>query len=290
MKLFTKSFLAIFRRPSIMLFLGIIIGVLFYFSDPIASFIGQLMNMGYAPGETLSLIEVFNNLVRILIYFLAVLNSPVNILIFIGGLLGFSIVIGGLLALGFSGYFNSVFYALDKKKSEKHSFLNGIKKYFFKIWKVNILFIIVSFITIILTTVSIVPSISLLSMKIESYHIWGIVFAIATGLVLLFVSIYYTIYISFWYPSIYTVDSKPFSYAKKIADMHFLGIFVRFLLLLVILFIGNMLLDLIPKINFIVEPVVICKVVFYTVFGSFAVTYVFALFRYLDRQVKKAIQ
>ncbi|MEI6602026.1 MAG: hypothetical protein WCL54_00905 [Clostridia bacterium] len=287
MKLVVRSILAIFRRPVIILFLGAIIGLFTVFSSnfikPISDFLATAGQIG-TDGTALTLLDSFYTYVLGMVNLMEYLQDPKILLMTIGGMLLFSIVLGAILALGFSGYFNAVYYAMDKKKSNKHSFIEGIKKYFLRMWKINFIFLLLTICTFVVASVAAVPAVTFL--KTDGFHEWGILLTIVTILVLFFTTLYYVIYVSFWYPAVYAVEAKPFQYSKKLVDGNFLGILLRIIFIGIFFCLCNFLFS--QLVNSLKEPFdiggVVLQWIFNTLFFAFATTYVFALFRFLDKR------
>ena len=288
MKLVVKSFIAIFRRPSIIIFLGIVIGLISIYSNMIVTTFGIAGKIGLNDGVATTLLDTLVTFVLSLNAIFVFLKDPMKLGLVIGAMVLGSIIFGGVLAVGFSGYFNTVFHALDKQKSKKYSFAQGIKMYFFKIWKANILFLLITIITAIVAWIAIVPFVTFLSAG-AGYYIWGIILAVVTGIVLLFTVIYYTIYMSFWYPAIYTVQTSPFKNSKKLVDKNFLGVFLRILFVAIFFILVNALINLLSiplGANFSTISMIV-KWIFNTLFFAFVSTYVFALYRYLDGRANR---
>jgi len=289
MKLVVRSILAIFRRPVIILFLGVIIGLFAVFSSTIVAqvnaFLATAGQIG-TDGTAMTLLDSFLVYVLIMISLLDFLKDPMTLGLTIGGVLLFSIVFGAILSLGFSGYFNAVYFALDKKKSNKHSFVQGINKYFLRIWKINVIFILLTICTFVVASVAVVPAVTFLKAEVQGYFVWGVILTIVTTLVLFFTTLYYVIYVSFSYPAVYAVDEKPFQYAKKLVDGNFLGILLRIVFIGIFFFLCNFLLS--QLVESLKDPYAIggtvLQWIFNTLFFAFATTYVFALFRFLDKR------
>ncbi len=292
MKLVFRSLAAVFRRPSILLFLGVFAALFTLISylgvTPLTQTLGIVNEMG-RDGISTNLLDSFYLYVLILNSLLGFLKDPFILICSIGGVIAFVILFGALLSLVLSGYFNTVYHALDKKKSKKFSFVEGIKAYFIRIWKINILFLFITIVTFIVGSVALVPSVTFLMVDIQGYFMWGVILSIVTAIVLFFTSVYYIIYMSFWYPAVYSVDTKPFKYSKRLVDQNFLGVFLRIVFVGIFFLVCNTMLDLLT--NSMVEAYkmvgLIVKWLFNTIFFAFATTYIFALYRFLDKRFTK---
>ena len=289
MKLVARSFVAIFIRPSILIFLGIVIGVISFLVNVVGGPIVALTQVGINDGVASSLLSNLVLYVTALLNVLGFFQDPKILAYTVGGIIFGVIILAAIFAIGFSGYFNTVYHALDRQPKKKHFFVKGVQTFFFRIWKMNIIFLFITVIMFIITSIAIVPTVTFLSTSTEWMHGWGIALAIVTTLVIFFTTIYYIIYMAFWYPAVFTVSSQPFKYAKKIIDNNFLGVFLRILFLGAFFIIGNSLFEYVVTLiaGDLAAIGLILKWIFNTLFLAFASTYVFALYRYLDRRASR---
>lgn len=282
----TKSIGTIFRRPSILIFLAIVFGFLSYGTTLLSEVTSTYFSLEEVPKSFSEIIT------SITIAFTAIISN-INGRILIKGLtyvmLGI-LVISGILALGFSGYYYTIYRALDKQPRRKHDFLMGIKKYFFKTWVINCLFLIITLILIVLSVVAMVPSFVYFgNASTDNNLIIGIVLGTVTMIVLAFTFIYYLMYVSFWYPALYSNNRRPFRYAVSLVDRNFFGIFVRLFFVIFFLLVCYIAIDF-SSILFggpLGSYAVVIKWVFNTLYFGFYTSYIFSIFRYLDRKASR---
>lgn len=288
MKLITKSFSALFRRPSIIIFLGIIFaGVAFLLNgiSDIATTLGGWSDDAAAIGDKNASDSIFNTIIYVYTAVFNLLSTADVIIKVVIGLVVVFVLGSGITSLVFSGYYNTVYHSLDKKKRVKNSFLLGMQKYFLKVWGINILLSAVTTVIVILTVLATVPAIVYLNAGISGntqYLLIGIVFAALTIFVLFFTFMYFLIYITMWFPAIFANEKRPVKASKELVNANFWKIFARYFIVVFAYIALLAVCWLISSVSGIGLIGIVLSWIVNTLFFGFITVYIFAIYRFIS--------
>ncbi|HOV25124.1 MAG TPA: hypothetical protein PK566_02010 [Pseudobacteroides sp.] len=292
MKVLGKAVQTIIRRPFILVYFGFI-ALIYSIIDtwnPLTALLMGFNRLG--KGDFLDMIIYSIQL------FLNIMKNPQTaiaaLIVFIFVLLFVSVMIG----LIFSGYFNVVNNAVSKKEKYKGEFIEGMKKFFFKISFVSLRAILVSIAVLIISLVASVPAVivtkSWLSGRAELILVAAFVDVITIGIIFL-IFMFYSTYISFWFPASVNNEKRCFLTGKENADKLFWKISFRYIVFVVVFLICHFSLakinvnsaDVDSTMNIKKFAGFIANWVFNTLYFGLFITYVFSAYKIAENYVPK---
>lgn len=150
---------------------------------------------------------------------------------FISALAG--IVLFSLFAgLFFSGWFHIIAAAVTGREKQHKEYTEGIKKYFLRVFRISLIIISVFVLLSCFLLVAVVPVIVITRAALTTRPELFLA-ALFTGLltlcVLFFSLMFARIYLFYWIPAAIFGIKKPFIYAKRLMDRHFMYITLKFI-------------------------------------------------------------
>jgi len=276
MKSFWKALIILIKKPSITIFMGIIalaLIVVDYYSP--TSVLGRtLFNPSKFSGG--NVFEVIVNLLRLVLNYLL---TPKGIMYTIGILLALAIIMGFFL----SGYLRVINNALVGKNKVKWELAGGIKRYFFSMTIISFVTLVLGVFLIFFALVASVPAMVLTTAMVtgsSEYIVAALLVDFITALVLFFMFMFFSIYISFWYATVINGKKRAFREGKRIADRNFWGLVLRLLFLFLIFVIAQAIFSNMGSALF----VLILKWLFNTMFFGFLVLYIMALYKQFEEK------
>lgn len=275
---FKNAVFIMFRRPFIVLFISIITLALCAI-DAINPFLKILFNYSGIMGG--SFFESFVSSLQIIL-------TPSFIL---SGLLlaaGLFLIISIATGILFSGYFNVINNSLDGKPKFKGEFFYGLKKFFFKVATISFRVLLIGFILTIFLSVAALPAVVITRTLIigkTGYLALTILVDIITAGVLFFGVMFFSIYMSFWYPAAINLESKAYSVGKRTADSYFWPIVGKFLFFDIVYLIMMFFLTYGGKM-FSPQLIFIINWVFKTFFFAAFITFVFSSYKILREDLE----
>jgi hypothetical protein len=275
---FRNAVFIMFRRPFIILFLSIITLVLCAI-DYINPFSKILFNYSGIIG---------GNFFESFVSSLQIILSPSFILAGILIITGLFLIISIAAGLLFSGYFNIINNSLDGKPKFKGEFAYGFRKYFFKVTAISFRVLFIGFILIMFLAVAAIPGVVITRTLIlgkTGYLALTILVDIITAGVLFFAVMFFSIYVSFWYPAAINFEKNAYSIGKQTADSYFWPIVGKFLIFDLVYIITMVFLAYGGKL-FSVQLVFIVNWVFKTFFFAAFITFIFSSYKILRENVE----
>ncbi|KNY27119.1 hypothetical protein [Pseudobacteroides cellulosolvens] len=295
MKVLGKAVQSIIRRPFILVYFGFIALVYSIIDsrNPLTALLMGFNRLG--KGDFLDMI----------IYSIQILlNIMMNPGTALKALIGFILILlfaSILIGLIFSGYFNVINNAVGKKEKYKGEFLEGIKKFFLRISFVSLRAVLVSIIVLIVTLVASVPAViitkSWLSGRADLTVVAAFVDVITIGVIFL-IFMFYSTYISFWFPASVNNSRRWFLTGKENADKFFWKISVRYIVFIVVFMVCHFFLAKINvnsadadfAMNIKKFAGFIANWVFNTLFFGFFITYVFSVYKIAESYVPQDVE
>jgi hypothetical protein len=284
MRVVGKALNAMFKRPFIIFFTGIItlIYCIIDYFNPITYLIMGFNRIGKG-----NFLESIVYAVQLLFNFVSnTRNAVKDIIIFLIFILVFSLILGII----FSGLFYVVNKALDGGPKTKGEFIRGIRKFAIRLSWVSFRVLISGLLVFIILLIAIIPAVVItrawLSGKSELVAVVAFLDTLTVGVVF-FGVMFFSAYVFFWYPAAVNIKRKTFSAAKYIADNNFWPLVIRILILEIILVVSHLILTYI-NVNLSTSnagnpifayAMFIINWVFKTLFFSFFITYIFAYFK-----------
>jgi len=253
-----------------------IIALIYCFIDYyVYSIFSSFIQLGYSSGidNIMHLLQMAYNLTTDSKTFISVL---VFFLLFI-----FLLSIPSALVL--SGFLNAVNNAVYGKKRVKGELVQGVKKYFTRIWPVTLVALLAAILFIIFVFVASVPAMIILKAVFEgrSELIGAAAFVGAlTAFVLFFCSIFLRIHLLFWYPAVMGKVKKPFSSVKRLAGEKFWPLTAR-LLVFDVIYAFYIMLSMKIRSTF---ALFIVNWLFISLFFSFFAIYIFVLYKQISSE------
>ena len=178
------------------------------------------------------------NIIQFLIDTVFVPQTAVRIIL---ALVIFVLVAALILALMLSGCFNILINAVEgRAKKERNEFLEGVRKYFFRMISVNLWTISAFVLFCIYVVIATIPAAIFIDNAFSGAVniVAGILIFIITIAVLFFSYAFFRQYIAFWYPAAFVYNKNHFKIAKKISDNNFWTLLSKFIIfdILIILF------------------------------------------------------
>ncbi len=215
MKSLFSSIGVILKRPIVFIYMSVIVGVfcIVEYFNPITDIIQSLGKLGGG--------NIFDNFFTIIYSLVNALAYPKMFLILAALIFVLSILSGLLM----SGYLFAVNNTIEKRKRTSHELIQGIKKYFFKMFFLSFFTMIIAVIFLIAVLVSLVPAFYLTqNMLAGNYLIPGyaiILIDLISAFVLFVTVMFFEVYVSFMFPSLYSGEKKPYKFGKAVAKRAF---------------------------------------------------------------------
>lgn len=232
MRAFQSAVQIILKRPFVFLFFGILTFALCILDYFVSSVFISINAIGSG--------DIFESAVSI---FQLVFNLVTDRGMIVKGalfFLGAVIVLSFVIAFAFSGCMNIINNTLDKKPKFSGEFVFGVKKYFGRIFIITLVVLGTGFLLAIFMMIASVPALvvtrSALSGRPEFFVVAVFLDIITLG-VLFFGSMFYRIYILFWYPAALIYGKNAFKAGKYTADLVFWHLVSRFIVFDVIFFV-----------------------------------------------------
>lgn len=199
-------------------------------------------------------------------------------------------LVAGLL---FSGYFYILKHTLEGAPRKRGEYFEGIKKYFGRVFRTNLAVLSLSVIFLIFLIVLSIPALFVSwSWKEGKAELFGMMLLldILTVVVVFFIFMFFRLYLSYWYPAVYSFQKGSFRMAKSIVDEKFWTLVGRWVLIdILFILVEALFLNLRYRISLGGDggPVLISmlfagKLVTAVVFFSTVTTFLFASFRTLS--------
>lgn len=134
------------------------------------------------------------------------------------------VILSPVLSLLFSGYFYILKKTVEGRPANKGEFILGTRQYFKKILKMTLLSLGLGVIFIVVMIVVFVPILfTAWSWKAGKSELFGmmVLLAVLTLGVTFFVSMFFRLYLFYWYPAAYSFESGSFRNGKRIVDSKF---------------------------------------------------------------------
>ncbi|MEI6132307.1 MAG: hypothetical protein WCQ41_05740 [Bacillota bacterium] len=299
MKLVIRSIVSIIRTPSLVIAVGIIVGLATIISanviEPISASVAMFSQIGSETAQATfsdSLIS-YALVIKTVIEFM---KNPMYILLLLAGAIVASVFIGALLSLAFSGIFGKLFRSFEKsKKTSKGSeisIINETKKNFLKTWMMNSIYIMLSIVILLISMVAVVPGFMYISSDNAGMIGFGVVLTIISALVILMMFLFLFSYLSFWYPAVFSEQKGMIRHSKKVVDKYFFGIMIRTFATLVIFIVANYLINVFSA--GVVAPYkiigLILKWLFNTIYIAYVISYFFEMYKFLNKKYNGSVR
>ncbi|HEY9060104.1 MAG TPA: hypothetical protein VIO64_06330 [Pseudobacteroides sp.] len=294
MKVIGKAVQSIVRRPFILVYFGLI-ALIYSIIDsrnPITAILMGFNRLG--KGDFLEMI----------IYSIQILlNIMLNPQTAIKALIGFILLLlvgSFIIGLIFSGYFYVVNNAVSKKEKQKGEFFQGIRRYFLRITFVSLRAVLISIIILIVTLVATVPAViitkSWLSGRQELTMVAAFVDVVTLGIIFL-IFMFFSTYISFWFPASINSSKRWFFTGKENADKLFWKISFRYVMFFAVFMACHFILAKINVNSAEAGSILDLKKfagfmanwVFNTVFFSLFITYIFSVYKIAESYVPEDV-
>jgi len=231
--------------------------------------------------------NILDSLIHILQFVFNFITDTKTLLPAVIYFIGFAFLLSVPAGLFLSGCFYVINNTVAGKKKAKGEFFAGVRKYFIRIWFITFRVLVLGFLFVLFMLVASVPAFiitkSVMAGKSELTAAAVLVDVLTAG-VLFFGSVFFRTYILFWYMAAVSGASKPFSTGKKIVDDSFWNLLIRFFILDVTYILS---LNVFLKLNN-QTVLFILNWIFASIFFSFLITYLFAIFKVLKSR-KKAL-
>ncbi|MCX8129042.1 MAG: hypothetical protein N3I35_02955 [Clostridia bacterium] len=223
--------------------------------------------------STISSGDIFGSIVFLLQFILKLVISTKGIVFIAVLLLAASLIIG----LVFSGYFGMVNNVLEGRPKIKGEFSAGFRKYFGRVFLMSFILLLFSILFVLFMLIASVPALVITKAAFAGkpgLYVTTVLVDLITVSVLFFGFMFFRIYMSFWYPATISYGKRAFTIGKRTADAFFWGLVRRFLAIDIVFILSQVIFINIGG----SLAVFAVKWAFYTIFFTFLVTYVFALF------------
>ncbi|MDP4183011.1 MAG: hypothetical protein Q8942_18230 [Bacillota bacterium] len=292
MKVFKGAVRSILDRPFIWVYFGII-ALIYSIIDSINPLTALLMGFNrIGKGDFLEMI-IYS--IQIFINIMTNAGTATKALIVFIILL---LVVSLLMGVAFSGYFNVINNVVRKKDKYEGEFFEGLKSYFLRTTFVSLRALLTSIFVIFTALIAAVPAViitkSWISGRQELTIVAAFVDVITVGALIL-IFMFFSTYISFWFPASINNDKSAFLVGKENADKIFWKLSLRYILFFFIFLICHFILsrlsinpeeiDLAGNIKRF--AVFVANWFFNTVFFSFAITYVFSAYKLSETYVEE---
>lgn len=283
---FQKAFNLSAKRPFIIIFLAVL-SFFFCLVDQYNPFFTVLFNMvGPIQEGNLNVLMTLDSVIDIIKFIFEIQNMK-YILIF---LLIFSLAVAVLTGLLLSGYFyvmNNVMKDLPQSKGE---YLEGLKKYFYKVGFLTFKLVLLSGLFILFMMVAAVPaiaSVKAIFTQNTQFSLPSILLALITLVVIFLAGIFLQASVIFWLPCIMNDVSSAFKKGKQLSDKNFWSIFPKVLIFNILLLVYGCI-HIFAKYSFAagIEAsnttdilIFILNWVYITFYAFMLVIYVFSAFR-----------
>lgn len=261
----------VLKRPFVLVYFGLI------------AFAYAVLDMYFPVFEILFRLGTFNgsDIFSSVIYFLQLslklLMTPKGIMLFIGLLLGASILSGAL----FSGYFYMVGNTIERKQKAKKEIIGGLRRYFKRISVITFFVLLFSIVFIVVCLIASVPAFVVTKAAFgdkQELMVPALLVDFVTIMALFFGIMFFRIYISFWYPAAISCGKKVILTAKRRADACFWTALKSFMLFDLIFVVFQVMFVNADK--YMGKDIVLFvgKWIFNTFFYSFLIIYIFSLY------------
>jgi len=213
---FKNAFSIILKRPYVIFVFAVTVGTLWLVTKPFLSLLLGLSALGQESGLSglVSLLQLLLNLLtdtRLLLY--TVLALAVILL-----------AASAFTGLILSGCFNSIKHVLEESQEIRGDFIDGVRKYFFRIFLVSIKSFSLTFFLMLSVSVICVPALVVSKAAFSGRNellAMAVFLDVITAGVVYIGFMFFRIYIFFWYPAAISHEKKPFAMAKQAADKGF---------------------------------------------------------------------
>lgn len=276
MRVINETVDTIIKRPFLIAFEGVVVAVflILNFYNPILPIILGVTSITKS--------TIFESVVAAL----QIVSDPGFLPIIALALLGAAIVASLLFGVLMSGFMFSLNRTLDELPARKGEFLFGIKKYFVKVFLVNLRTTLVTILFGAFMAIACVPAIVVTkSATTDRPELLApaILVDFLTVAVVLFGLTFFTSYTLFWYPAVFKNIKKAFVAGKKAVDKGFWKIAGIFLVFDLVFAAFQYLIYIIqnPLIKFTVSWL------FWTLFILALIVYVFSSFKEFSKPAEK---
>jgi hypothetical protein len=210
-----NSIAAIIRKPFTVIYMGFLVLILLVLArlNPVFPLIAGFSKAADA--------DFFEQVISILQFFM----QPDVLPYLVPGIIVLSTTTGFLFSLFLSGYFYVLNNACGKASSKTgKDFARGTRQLFLKIFVISSISMAALIVFAIFMLVASVPLMILLrSATIENIRMLliSVLVMLLTIFVLFLGSMYFRVYIYFWFPAAACGHKKPFRTGKRVADQHF---------------------------------------------------------------------
>ncbi|MGI6778566.1 MAG: hypothetical protein ACOX7R_11330 [Acetivibrionales bacterium] len=277
MTIFINTVRSMFRRPLIVIFWSVLMLIYFFIDMSVSKIVNHFIQADEG--------SFFEGIIHLLQLVFNFVTKPGTFPLIVFYFLIFVFMASVPTGLVLSGYLNIVNGAVTAKQQSGGEFFGGIGKYFFRIWFITFRVLLFGLIFIIFALVASVPAIIITKAAVEGNS--GMTAAamfvdILTVCVLFFGSVFFRTYAFFWYPVAMDGHKRAFSTAKKLVDVNFWKLVIRFAVfdIIYILFLTIMMNIGSLPLRFAVNWV------FASLYFSFFITYIFATYRVIKASKK----
>lgn len=178
------------------------------------------------------------NLSESVISFLQIVLDPAYLPLFAGAAAILVIIVTLVGAFLLGGYFNILNNALTGLPRTENEFLRGVRKYYSRMLRINLVILLTGLVLIVFLLVAAVPSV-VLSRAVFTDRPGLMAAALfvdaLTVMVLLFGFLFFSTYMAFWYPAAFNAAKQPFKLARRVVNSSFWRISGRFILFVLFL-------------------------------------------------------
>lgn len=155
------------------------------------------------------------------------------------------VVLAALIAgLLFSGYFYILKNTLEDAPRKRGEYFAGIKKYFGRVFRTSLAVLSLSVVFLVFLIVLSIPALFVSwSWKEGKPELFGMMLLldILTVVVVFFIFMFFRLYLSYWYPAVYSFQKGSFGMAKSIVDEKFWTLVGRWVLIDILFILGETL-------------------------------------------------
>lgn len=218
MKSLTSSIELISKRPFLFVYIStitLILCIIEYF-NPVFGIISGMSKLGGS-----GLIDSYFIIIQLV---LKPVYYPMMVLYLFIALICCSL----LISLFLTGYFYGLNNAIENKEHVRGEFFKGMKKYFFRVFFLTLALSIIFVIFIVAIIIAVLPAVMLLKGAIAGTEniAFAIFVTVVTAFTIFFAIMFFEIYLSFMFPSVFCGEKKPYFFGKKVADKAFFGMII----------------------------------------------------------------
>lgn len=290
-----KNFVGLtLKRPSILVLIGIITLII-----SAVNLKNPLLSLVFGSGSV-SGGNIFDTAMTIIKLGYKVVTNLSTLPFVILFLIGVIVLGSVLLAFLFSGCFHILTHILERKEKYHGEFIQGVRKYFTRLFLVSLRVLTAGILFLIFATVACIPAIvitrTLISGKYELVFV-ALLLDIITLSVMFYGFMTLRIYVFYWYPAVLNFKKRSFAAAKHITDKYFWGILRQFVVfdLLYIVFqslymYSSQTLAAAENPNiFLMAAIFVANWFFKTIFYTWFLTYVFTSYTIFRSKMQSGI-